>query len=424
MKRALIIGGVALALMSVLCVGLVALVLVVTPVRADLSLALSRVRDRAESLWNEQRDERVGAQETRSQINNETGILVAQVVEDSPAAEAGVRRGDILLAVDGQPVNRLSELRNVLQEYQAGDEVSLLVHRGDEQLTLTATLIVAESSGQDEESAGTLLGILSCEVDNNREQRGQPDSNPFDEDLPEEWALQTKPGLVITQVVDGGPADQAGLRRGETILSVDGVAVDNHTTFTDTLAGHQPGDSLTLEVAGIDGETREITVELGEHPEYEGEAYLGVRLRASRMRLNPEQNPFPMPEIPDGQLPDGHPPVPGMPFFEGQLEPGALIQEVVEESPAEQAGLHPGQIILAVEGEEITTSDDLAEAVAAREPGDQVVLSVLTLATGETSEFQVTLGENPDQAGAAWLGIRYVFLDLQTEPAPEEQPGG
>lgn len=68
------------------------------------------------------------------------GIVIASVEPDSPAAEAGAVRSDILLAIDDQILEDRGDLLRCLDELEPGDEVELKVLHGDDQRTLTATL--------------------------------------------------------------------------------------------------------------------------------------------------------------------------------------------------------------------------------------------------------------------------------------------
>lgn len=68
------------------------------------------------------------------------GAVVAAVTDGTPAAEAGLRRGDIIVALDGRPVVSMEELTGHIQRQQPGETVSLDIHRGDEQLTLDVQL--------------------------------------------------------------------------------------------------------------------------------------------------------------------------------------------------------------------------------------------------------------------------------------------
>jgi serine protease Do len=81
----------------------------------------------------------------------EGGVVVTDVVPNSPAAKAGLRRDDIITAVDNQPVTSPEELRDAIQKAGAGKEVTLQVVRGKEKQTIKATL---QSGG-----AGGFFGI-------------------------------------------------------------------------------------------------------------------------------------------------------------------------------------------------------------------------------------------------------------------------
>jgi membrane-associated protease RseP (regulator of RpoE activity) len=73
---------------------------------------------------------------------------------------------------------------------------------------------------------------------------------------------------------------------------------------------------------------------------------------------------------------------------------GALIQEVVENSPAAEAGLQVGDIITAVNGEAVDVEHTLRDRLAAYEAGDEITLAVLR--DGASQDIPVTLGEPTD----------------------------
>ena len=77
-------------------------------------------------------------------------------------------------------------------------------------------------------------------------------------------ATVTGGGVVIVEVEDGGPADEAGLRRGEIIVALDGQPAPDVSTLTSRLAGREPGQAVTVTVRGADGERHDRRVTLGE----------------------------------------------------------------------------------------------------------------------------------------------------------------
>lgn len=87
------------------------------------------------------------------------------------------------------------------------------------------------------------------------------------------------------------------------------------------------------------------------------------------------------------------------------VQAGARISRVIEGSPAEQAGLRVGDLIVAVDGQSLAPAGELAEAVAGHRPGDMIELIVES--QGQQRRVTVILGENPDSAGKPYLGVSY-----------------
>ena len=306
---------------------------------------------------------------------DEPGIVIASVIPDGPAAQAGVKRGDILLKLNDQPTNSFGELLSQLQTQSAGDQATLTVLHGDAERILTVTL--------GDRNGNPYLGLVPCS--------GLPARA-----IAVEKALV---GATIINVTPNSPADQAGLQRGDTITTVAGQAVDPEHKLNELIGAHQPGDTVTLTVQSPGEEAREITVTLDEHPDQAGAAHLGVQF-----------SHFPR----FGFFRDG-PMGPGGPYrFEDHLFrfpgneafQGALIQAVAEDSPAAAAGLSEQDVITAIDGKTVKHPRDLIDAVARHQPGDTVTLTVAKPEDDITREVTVTLAEHPDQAGQAYLGVQ------------------
>jgi membrane-associated protease RseP (regulator of RpoE activity) len=85
--------------------------------------------------------EAVGADQAQQEgLSDGEGALVSTVIDGSPAAMAGVRAGDIVLAVDGQRIVRTAMLRRLIRAHAPGDGVSLLVLRDGREQTFDVTL--------------------------------------------------------------------------------------------------------------------------------------------------------------------------------------------------------------------------------------------------------------------------------------------
>lgn len=308
------------------------------------------------------------------EVEAEPGVVVASVIPDGPAAGAGVRRGDILLELDGESVDSVVQLARALDGYQPGDKVELTVLHGDDERTLTVTL--------QERDGAPYLGIVPCV--------GVP---------AEVGAVRVGapgPGALIVEVEPDSPADKAGLEEGDVIVGVDDQVLDSEASLADVIAEYEPGDKVTLEIESPGEEPREVAIELGEHPEEEGVAYLGVRYRSVlHRRLTIEGLPFQWHHF-EGPFPD---------LPEGDFLQGTVVQRVKADSPADEAGLREGDLISAIDGEPVRGSQDLADAISEREPGEEVMLTVHRSGDDEEQEIEVTLGEHPDEEGKAYLGV-------------------
>jgi S1-C subfamily serine protease len=162
----------------------------------------------------------------------EPGILVAAVLPDSPAERAGMKRGDIALSLDGKAVNSIRELRELLLAYKAGQDVRLVLQRGTAQVT--AVLRLEDRIGK------PLIGILEAEP-RGFGGPGREDAGGAGRDGK---APDFMPGLLVREVTDGSPAERAGIKEGDLIVSVDGGRI---LDFTAIFAGKKTGDIVKIE---------------------------------------------------------------------------------------------------------------------------------------------------------------------------------
>jgi membrane-associated protease RseP (regulator of RpoE activity) len=107
------------------------------------------------------------------------------------------------------------------------------------------------------------------------------------------------------------------------------------------------------------------------------------------------------------------PELPTLPELPGRQ--GAVVQEVVTGSPAEDAGMAIGDIITAVDGTPIDANHRLADVVGQYQPGDRVKLTILR--AGATKSITATLGENPQDSTRPYLGVRYADVPDQPDNA-------
>ncbi len=123
----------------------------------------------------------------------------------------------------------------------------------------------------------------------------------------------------------------------------------------------------------------------------------------------PATLPVPAPEtIPTPQLPQ----LPEIPIVPRNLFglSGALVREIVPNSPAERAGLQVGDIITAINDMPVDADHPLTMVLSEFKPGQRVTLKVWR--AGQTRTINLTLGEHPEDKTRPYIGIRFVDVSM------------
>jgi membrane-associated protease RseP (regulator of RpoE activity) len=106
----------------------------------------------------------------------------------------------------------------------------------------------------------------------------------------------------------------------------------------------------------------------------------------------------------------------------GGLVTAVRVTEVVPDSPAEEAGLKVGDVIIAVDGKALDAEHELSKIVQGNGPGDEILLTVMRRGDDtEVLEVEVTLGRDTDEEGevVAYLGIWYRYLGAAARGIPQ-----
>ena len=147
------------------------------------------------------------------------GVLIPEVIEDSAAEKAGLKRNDIIVEFNGKPLEKATELLNRVAALKPGTEVKIVVLRNGKRKTLTAELGErprrAEIIGAKPEALEQ-LGITVQELT---------------EELARQLGYEGYSGVVVTEVERGSPATREGIRRGTLIMEVNRKQVSNVREF-------------------------------------------------------------------------------------------------------------------------------------------------------------------------------------------------
>ena len=153
-------------------------------------------------------------------LKENEGILVADVSKDSPAEKSGLQRGDIILELEGKPVENVGHFRNQIAMIPPGDSASLTLIRNHDRIHLSVTTgkLPDENSesGVSDSAAPANLGFSVQEL------------TP---DVAEHLSLEGESGVVISDVDDGSPAALAGLQPGTMIVEMNRTPVKSMSDF-------------------------------------------------------------------------------------------------------------------------------------------------------------------------------------------------
>jgi len=182
---------------------------------------------------------------TLSRANTDgRGARVEDVRGGSPADRAGFRKGDFIVAVNGQAVFNRDRFLGAIGVHPMGTEVRARVKRGEEELELPVVL--------DRYSAGDLFTAGTPQP---------PQGRPKGAGYLGVTVDDSAGAVTVAYVQPGSPADRAGLREGDAILKLDGRGVTSRADFTSRVWQKKPGDELKLGVRR-DGREIELTARL------------------------------------------------------------------------------------------------------------------------------------------------------------------
>ncbi|HSO42802.1 MAG TPA: DegQ family serine endoprotease [Rhodospirillales bacterium] len=152
-------------------------------------------------------------------LKEPVGALVASVIEDGPAAAAGIRAGDVIVEFAGRSVEEMRRLPRVVADTKVGDTVEMKVWRENKERTLAVKVAAldegeAQMAAQDEPTKGAAprsqkvegLGFSVAGIDDATRERY-------------EIGPETK-GAIVTEIDAAGPAAEKGLRAGDVIVEV------------------------------------------------------------------------------------------------------------------------------------------------------------------------------------------------------------
>lgn len=174
----------------------------------------------------------------------------------------------------------------------------------------------------------------------------------IDPELRKYLELDTNTGILVNEVVEDGPADQAGIRKEDVIIAFDGKTIYDTENLASVVRATSPNEKARVEIVRR-GSPKHITIRIGSAPEEPvhskapGESNM-IPFSARRPWIGIRTAEL------NGDLAD---------YFSVNEDDGILILSVVEDSPADIAGLRAGDILHKFDGKRIRQTEDLDKGI-------------------------------------------------------------
>jgi photosystem II stability/assembly factor-like uncharacterized protein len=214
----------------------------------------------------------------------ETGAKLTAITEGGPAEKAGLQKDDVVIAFDGKEVKSYEALVEALRAKKPNDKVKLTVLRGKEKKDIEVTLGDRQEAGGGGRRGGP--GGVAGKGGGPGGQGGQGQRASLGVQIEE-----VEGGLRITEVTPQGPAEKAGLKQDDIIVTIDGTEVTDQRVIFKLLFGKQVGD--TVKVAFLRGkEKKDAEVRLDiVPPGRPGRPYSGGSLGGQQANVQSTQGP-------------------------------------------------------------------------------------------------------------------------------------
>ena len=194
---------------------------------------------------------------------------------------------------------------------------------------------------------------------------------PIDQDTRKLLNLQSKKGSLINTVLPGGPAEKAGLKPYDVIIAIDGQAIENSNDLRMKIADIPPGMKVEIKVIR-DGKEKTLTAAVAELEE--------ERQKTSAMSAGKDIGLTVTALTPNIARRYGY-----------RTAKGLLVTDVDSSSDAGRKGIQPGDIILEVNRQSVSTEEEWDAIVSKKKSGDALLLRLRRETDGAQQDFIVTI---------------------------------
>jgi len=200
-------------------------------------------------------------------VRADHGVLVSDVIAESPAKEAGLEEGDIIIRFNGKKVESPEQLRELVADTEAGDDVEVEIVRDERQKTLHVTIAEWPENGysfsMDDFDWEDMPRFVHAFIP---KRLGVNIAN-INSDLAPYFGVQPDEGVLILRVDDDTMAEKMGLKAGDVIKEINGKSIDSAGDIRNALEDVDVGDEVQVTVVR-NKETQTLKGEMQENESY------------------------------------------------------------------------------------------------------------------------------------------------------------
>ena len=174
-----------------------------------------------------------------------SGVELTLIAEGGPSEAQGLRLYDVIVEIDGQPIERVGQMQQAIAMKRPGDRITVGIYRDGVPVNVNIQLGEAPLQGQP---------VIEASAPPAREEERMDDQlglriEDMDRESAQEFGYEEIDGVVITDVQVNGPAARRGVFPGFKIIELNREAVEDLSDVRRIMAGVNPGEIVTLHVA-------------------------------------------------------------------------------------------------------------------------------------------------------------------------------
>ena len=200
------------------------------------------------------------------ELSVDKGVLVTYVIDDSPADEAGIKKGDVILKYEGRSVRYTDELIEYVRKTPPGEKAKIEIDRNGKpkkfevEIEKNRKRVVIDRFGDGDH------GFTFYSDDNESGFLGV-DMYDLTDGLREYFDVEDDEGVLIVNVIEDSPAEKAGFKSGDIIVKVDKRVIEDSDDLRKAISKHEPDEKVKIEYIRNKKKSSK-TVKLGEREDF------------------------------------------------------------------------------------------------------------------------------------------------------------